>query len=239
MQAASRIAQQALKTNSPTTAGCENDNDEQEQHALVLVNYVFISFEKAFGQRFKAQFGKTKDDIKASQEPVKLLWHTRFVKEGIRRFQVDYALEQIFERRLQWPPELTAFLELCDQCVCQELPTANDAMQEIVDWHCKYRGIDERPELTHRVVSLVNDEIGYLCKELTAEHFQKRFKKAWDKWVLAFRRNALPPPRVALPEPRPEQDPRIAALSELEPQKASTRALIDRLDAIRCRNRHG
>lgn len=160
-----------------------------------MVNEVFGQLQLIMGRKFSSRFGSKADVAKT-----KRMWAKGFLMSHVTAEATDHAINRIITSKMEWPPELPEFLELCEEHHAEGLPTQDQALKELLNRRGKYR-FSESFTWSHRLVEYINEQIGdYLSKESEAS-FNKRFVKAYKEAVQLVRLAKLPPARKALPAP--------------------------------------
>ena len=174
-----------------------------------LINHVFGQMKLIFGRKYSSRF-KSSEEVSAT----KRMWMNGFALAGVTPKAAEHAMNQILVKKMEWPPELSEFLQLCDEALAEGLPAPEDALAQIISRRGKYR-FEERFTWLHRVVEETNIRIGhYLTKESEAS-FKSRFKQEYRRVIHQFKQGELPEPKPALPAP---DLPARSAGAQVDPQ---------------------
>ncbi len=162
------------------------------QQVAPLINQAFGQLQLIFGRKYASRF-TSKNELDAT----KRMWAKAFIQEAIKPEQVAHAIQRIISAKLEWPPELPEFLNLCDDPQALGLPEKHQALQQIIDRHGKYRFVEQFTWL-HRVVEVINQHIGHHVTQEAASSFERRFNTEWKRIITQFKAGTLPEPRPLL-----------------------------------------
>jgi hypothetical protein len=149
-----------------------------------------------FGRKYASRFG-TQSEVNAT----KRMWAVAFKQQHISAPQIEGAIIEILNNRLEWPPELTEFLKLCDQSNALGLPDLDAVKCEIVYRHGKYRH-DPDFAFSCQLVAVINQRCGNQCLQLAASAFEKLLTKEYKRAVFEHKTGTLPVIGKALPAPK-------------------------------------